>query len=55
MQGVSKDNNNNNNSSRKSILEDKTRIGIKSLTTNITIAELCRKYNLNQNVFYNWK
>jgi len=28
---------------------------MESLTTNITIAELCRKYNLNPNVFYNWK
>ena len=25
------------------------------MTTNITVAELCRKYNLNPNVFYNWK
>lgn len=35
--------------------EDKTRIVMESLTTNITVAELCRKYNLNPNVFYNWK
>ena len=28
---------------------------MESLTTNITVAELCRKYNLNPNVFYNWK
>src|SRR5574339_300389 len=56
MQGVSKDNNNNNNaSSRRWTPEDKTRIVMESLTTNITVAELCRKYNLNPNVFYNWK
>ena len=24
-------------------------------TTNITLAELCRKYNLKPNVFYGWK
>jgi transposase len=54
MQGVSKDNN-NNSSSRRWTPEDKTRIVMESLTTNITVAELCRKYNLNPNVFYNWK
>ena len=52
MQGGSKD---NNNSSRRWTQEDKTRIVMESLTTNITVAELCRKYNLNPNVFYNWK
>lgn len=52
MQGVSKE---NNNSSRRWIPEDKARIVMESLTTNITVAELCRKYNLNPNVFYNWK
>jgi transposase len=52
MQGGSKD---NNNSSRRWTPEDKTRIVMESLTTNITVAELCRKYNLNPNVFYNWK
>ncbi|MGZ5490459.1 MAG: transposase [Nitrososphaeraceae archaeon] len=31
--------------------EDKTRIVMESLTTNIAVAELCRKYNLNPNVF----
>ena len=56
MQGVSKDNNNNSSSSRRWTPEDKTRIVMESLTTtNITVAELCRKYNLNPNVFYNWK
>ena len=28
---------------------------MESLTTNITVAELCRKYDLNLNVIYNWK
>ena len=56
MQGVSKENNNNNTgSSRRWTPEDKTRIVMESLTTNITVAELCRKYNLNPNVLYNWK
>jgi transposase-like protein len=49
MQGVKE------NSTRKWTSEDKTRIVMESLTTNITVAELCRKYNLNSNVFYNWK
>ena len=47
MQGVKE------NSTRKWTPEDKTRILMESLTTNITVAELCRKYNLNPNVFYN--
>ena len=58
MQGVSSNENNNNNtssSSRRWTPEDKTRIVMESLTTNITVAELCRKYNLNPNVLYNWK
>ena len=53
MQGVSSKENNNN--TRRWTPEDKTRIVMESLTTNITVAELCRKYNLNPNVFYNWK
>ena len=53
MQGGSKEN--NNSSSRRWTPEDKARIVMESLTTNITVAELCRKYNLNPNVFYNWK
>ena len=28
---------------------------MKSLTTNIIVAELYRKYNLNPKKFYNWK
>ena len=51
MQGVKE----NSNNTRRWTPEDKTRIVMESLTTNITVAELCRKYNLNQNVFYNWK
>ena len=35
--------------------EEKTRIVMESLNTNISLAELCRKYNLNSNVFYHWK
>jgi transposase-like protein len=49
MQGVKE------NSTKRWTPEDKTRIVMESLTTNITVAELCRKYNLNPNVFYNWK
>lgn len=48
MQGSS------NNSSRWTA-DDKIRIVMESLTTNITLAELCRKYNLKPNVFYRWK
>lgn len=35
--------------------EDKIRIVLESFNTNITLAELCRKYNVNPNVFYHWK
>lgn len=35
--------------------EDRIRIVMESLTTNITVAELCRKYNIKPNVFYSWK
>jgi len=35
--------------------DDRIRIVMESLTTNITVAELCRKYNLKPNVFYSWK
>lgn len=35
--------------------DEKIRIVLESMTTNITLAELCRKYNLNPNVFYHWK
>jgi len=35
--------------------EEKIRIVMEALNTDITLAELCRKYNLNPNVFYQWK
>lgn len=35
--------------------EDKVRIVLESLNTNITLAELCRKYAVNPAVFYNWR
>ncbi len=35
--------------------DDKMRIVLESLTTNITVAELCRKYNVNPNQYYVWK
>ena len=34
---------------------EKARIVIESLTTSISTAELCRKYNLSPNTFYPWK
>ncbi|MDN5846809.1 MAG: transposase [Candidatus Nitrosocosmicus sp.] len=44
-----------NSSSGRWTADDKIRIVIESMTTNITLAELCRKYNLKPNVFYRWK
>ncbi len=35
--------------------QEKARIVIESLTTNIGTAEICRKYNLSPNTFYPWK
>ena len=35
--------------------EDKIRIVMESLTTNITVSELCRKYNVSPNQYYIWK
>jgi len=35
--------------------EEKIQIVLESMNTNISLAELCRKYNLNPNVFYHWK
>lgn len=35
--------------------DDRIRIVMESLTTNITVAELCRKYNVNPNQYYIWK
>lgn len=34
---------------------EKSRIVLESLMTNISTAELCRKYNLSPNTFYPWK
>lgn len=35
--------------------EEKIQIVLESMNTNISLAELCRKYSLNPNVFYHWK
>ncbi len=35
--------------------EEKIRIVMEAMNTNITLAELCRKHSLNPNVFYQWK
>ncbi len=35
--------------------QEKARIVIESLTTNIDTAEICRKYNLSPNTLYPWK
>jgi transposase len=35
--------------------EDRIRIVLESLNTNITLSELCRKYNLTPNTFYLWR
>ena len=32
--------------------DEKIRIALESMTTNITLAELCRKYKLNPNTIY---
>ena len=42
-----------NSSSSRWTTDDRIRIVMESLT--ITLAELCRKYNLKPNVFYSWK
>jgi len=42
-------------SSSRWTADDRIRIVMESLTTNITLAELCRKHNLKPNVFYSWK
>ncbi len=54
MSGVSSSNNNNSSGSSRWTPEDKIRIVLESLTTNISIAELCRKYMLDQ-MYYTWK
>ena len=35
--------------------EEKIRIVLESMNTNISLAELCRKYNVSPGVFYQWK
>jgi transposase len=35
--------------------EEKIIVVMESLNTNISIAELCRKYNVTPNAFYSWK
>lgn len=35
--------------------EDKIRIVLESLNTNITIAELCRKHQITPVLFYSWR
>jgi len=35
--------------------QEKSRIVLESLNTNISTAELCRKYNIHPQTFYSWK
>lgn len=35
--------------------KDKIRIVLESINTNITLAELCRKYSVSPNAIYDWK
>jgi transposase len=35
--------------------EEKIRIVLESLNTNISMSELCRKYNLTPGTFYQWR
>jgi transposase len=35
--------------------EEKIRIVAESLNTSVSIAELCRKYNVSPGVFYSWR
>ena len=35
--------------------QEKSRIILESLNTNIGTAELCRKYNIHPQTFYSWK
>ena len=35
--------------------DEKIRIVLDSLNTSISMAELCRKYNVTPNAFYLWK
>ena len=34
---------------------EKSRVVLESLNTNISTAELCRKYNIHPQTFYSWK
>lgn len=52
MSGVSSSNSNNSSGSSRWTPENKIRIVLESLTTNISIAELCRKYNVRPNVIH---
>ena len=40
---------------KKWTASEKAIIVLESLTTSISIAELCRKHNLSPNTFYPWK
>jgi len=40
---------------KKWTAQEKARIVMESILTNISTAELCRKYNLSPNTFYPWK
>jgi len=40
---------------RRWMAEEKIRIVLESLNTNIGLAELCRKYAVNPALFYTWK
>lgn len=35
--------------------EEKIRIVLESLNTNVSMAELCRKYGVGPNAFYSWR
>ena len=35
--------------------DEKIRIVLESLNTNITTSELCRKHNVTPNAFYSWR
>ncbi len=40
---------------KKWTASEKVRIVVESLSTSVSIAEICRKYNLSPNTFYPWK
>ena len=43
------------NHASKWTLEDKIRIVLESINTNIPLADLCRKYDVSPNAVYDWK